>query len=59
MSDAELRKIARLMKEQGITVSVNRAPGAAFREPSAADEIARVAREEGIYYEEWQAGGDS
>ena len=52
MSDAELRRIARRMKEQGISVTVNRAPGAAFRPHSPSDEIARVAREESIYHEE-------
>lgn len=49
---SELDEVMKKLRAQGIEVSVNRAPGAAFRDPSPADEIAKSAKKAGIYYEQ-------
>ncbi|QYM75593.1 hypothetical protein [Leucobacter luti] len=42
---AAMKRIANM----GVTISVNRAPGSAFRDPSPTDEIVRAAPRQGIY----------
>lgn len=53
---SDLDKIAAGMAKNGITISVNHAPGASFRGPSEATLIADAAKRAGIYYEPREDG---
>ncbi len=50
-AEEDLKREMKKLADMGVTISVNRAPGAAFRPHSPTDEIVRAAREEGIYEE--------
>lgn len=53
---SELDKIVADMAKNGITISVNHAPGASFQEPREATLIADAAKRAGIYYEPREDG---
>lgn len=53
-AEDDLKREMKKLADMGVTISVNRAPGSAFRPHSPTDEIVRAAREEGIYEEENQ-----
>ena len=47
-AEDDLKREMKKLADMGVTISIKRAPGAAFRPHSPTDEIARAAREEGI-----------
>lgn len=59
MSESELDGQIRKMKDAGITVSVNQAPGQAFEHDRPAALIAKAAKRHGVYDDPEPAGEGS